>query len=130
MRRCLIVFCLALNAPFAMADHPLRLPGGVATPLPGTDITLLLTHVTDQRCPADVACVWQGMVRAKISVLSGMADRGTILLCNDCAEGASTARIGDITLHYVSLDPPRSVLAPLARNPRLSDYTLHITVTP
>jgi hypothetical protein len=130
MPRALLTLALICAATPALADQTITLQGGLPTPVPGTNLTLQLTDITDQRCPADVACVWEGMVLAEITVLSGMPTRTTVMLCNACDGNHTTVMVADKTLTYSRLSPGRDVLDPMARPPVLADYTLQITVAP
>ena len=120
---------LALATP-ALADQTIDLPGGVPTPVPGTAITLMLTQITDKRCPADRLCRTQGEIRAEIAVLNGTSATTSFILCNACKDATARARLAGMSFTLVQLSPSRAVLDPIGRNPQLSDYTLQVTVTP
>jgi hypothetical protein len=120
---------LALLATPALADQTLDLPGGIATPVPGTALTLLLTDVFDQRCPAGLTCIWEGEYRAEITLLSGADSVAPLTLCNTCQKASTTATASGHTFTLVRLSPGRDVLDPLGRAPQLSDYTATITIS-
>lgn len=117
----------------ATAAHPLTpqlvpelsLTGGTTTPLPDTGVTLTLTGITDQRCPADVDCYWEGMIRAEITVTAG-ATSEEIVLCNLCDGATGLATAGGLTIGLLALAPSTEELAKLGREPALSDYTLTV----
>ncbi|MGL4321780.1 MAG: hypothetical protein ACRCS3_13045 [Paracoccaceae bacterium] len=127
MNRLLAAF--AFCAAPAFADQTLDLTGDIATPVPGTAITLMLTDVFDQRCPANVACVWEGEYRAEITFLSGTESFTTMTLCNTCDRANRTATLAGHTFTLVDLNPGRDVLDPLGRAPVLSDYSVTITIS-
>lgn len=105
----------------------ITLKGGEATAIPDTDVTLLLTKVDDQRCPAGVDCVWEGMIRAEITVGPGQT---RIVLCNQCADGEGLARVAGLSLGLVGLAPSREELAKLGREAVLTDYALTVNYAP
>jgi hypothetical protein len=131
MRLTLLSLCaLALCALSAQADQIIDLPGGVPTPIPGTALTVVLSDVTDQRCPSDVDCVWEGMIRAEITVLTGASGTTIFTLCNACETGSSSQTVAGKSFTLGTLSPGRDVLDPLSRLIVLEDYTLQVTVSP
>jgi len=125
---------LALIA-LATAAHPLTpaeitLTGGRVQPIPGTGISLILTEVTDHRCPPGVTCVWEGLIRAEITVMPPLPGPQQITLCNLCEGASRSATTAGLTLTLVSLAPSTEDLAKLGRAPRLPDYELTVYVNP
>jgi hypothetical protein len=122
---------LALLALLPTIAHATEIAVSAETPrrVPGTDITLTLTDVTDQRCPANVACMWEGMIRVELSVTSGTDAPKTIVLCNMCDGATRDAGVPGHTVSLVRLDPPVEFFVPLNRNPMLRDYTVTVDVT-
>ena len=104
----------------------MTLKAGEAQAIPDTGVTLLLTAITDQRCPPDVDCFWEGMIRAEISVLAGMEEPAQIVLCNLCEDGEGMATVAGLSVGLVSLAPSTDVLAKLGRAPVLADYELTV----
>lgn len=95
----------------------------------GTSLTFQLIALTDQRCPADADCYWEGMVRADIRVTDG-PQTTIITLCNLC-EGASTqATAFGHTITLGRLSPSVDELATYGRPPVLADYSLGFSVSP
>ena len=130
MRLALIsALLMALTVP-ALADQTVDLPGGVPTPIPGTALTLVVSDITDQRCPAGVACVWEGMIRAEITVLTGTRTATTFVLCNACDGHDRSAMIAGTTFTLSALSPSTDVIAVLSRTADLEIYTLRLTVSP
>jgi hypothetical protein len=125
----LSAFPIILAAASALADQTIDLPGGVPTPIPGTALTVVLSDVTDQRCPADVDCVWEGMIRAEITVLTGAGATRTFTLCNACDTAGVPQVIAGKTFALGELRPNREFFRPLSRNAILSDYTLEVIVS-
>jgi hypothetical protein len=117
--------------PETPPDLPeLTLKGGEAQMVPGTGITLLLTKVDDSRCPGDVDCVWEGMIRAEITVMAPTPDLAAITLCNACDDASGLATVAGMTFGLVRLSPPMVDLAKLGRPPRVTDYELTVTYGP
>ena len=89
MRLALTLACI-LSAQMACAEQTgqIALPGGASVAIPDTALTLVLTNVTDQRCPAGVDCFWEGMMRVEITVTTGIRAATTFTLCNLC-DGAT-----------------------------------------
>ena len=107
----------------------LLLPGDRWVADPATGASFRLSGITDQRCPADVACVWEGMIRLEIEVVPAPDDSRRIVLCNACADGAPTARLPGMVLRLEGLEPSTAALARKARLPVLQDYTAGIALT-
>lgn len=104
----------------------LTLQGGKGQLVPGTGVTLLLSGVTDQRCPGEVDCFWEGMIRAEITVSTAMTVE-EVVLCNLCVGASDLATAGGLALGLVSLAPSTGDLAALGRAPELRDYGLTVT---
>jgi hypothetical protein len=107
----------------------LTLAGGEPTAVPDTDITVTLTEVEDQRCPAGVDCVWAGMIRVQLTVSTPTAKQ-EITLCNRCADATDLATAAGQTFGLIALQPSTEDLAKLGRAPVLSDYALVVNYGP
>jgi hypothetical protein len=86
----------------------------------------LLTGITDQHCPPDVDCFWEGLIRAEIRVTDGAATQ-QIALCNQCEDATRSTSVAGLTLKLVSLAPSTEELADLGRDPTLADYALTVS---
>jgi hypothetical protein len=106
------------------------LKGGEAQVLPDTGVTLLLTGITDQRCPPKVDCFWEGMIRAEITVTTPEQELSEIILCNQCDDGESLVTVAGLTIGLVGLAPSIEALAALGRKPVLADYELTVNYGP
>lgn len=123
---------------FASAVHPLTpellpkftLKGGEAQVIPDTGVTLLLTRVEDSRCPGDVDCVWEGMIRVEITVMTAAPDLAQIVLCNACDDASGMATAAGLTIGLVSLSPSMMDLAKLGRPALVTDYALTVNYSP
>jgi hypothetical protein len=122
----LILAALALTMSPALAQTPpLALFGTTPTTVPGADVTLQLTGITDARCPADVTCVWEGMIRVELTVTAGMNAPEPVILCNACqGAGPDAVVTGGYKLHLRQVFPSTADLALLWRDPVLADYTV------
>ena len=107
----------------------LTLAGGEPTAVPDTDITLILTEVEDQRCPAGVDCVWAGMIRVHLTVSTPTAKQ-EITLCNQCDDASGLATVAGQTFGLVGLAPSTKELAKLGRAPVLADYVVTVNYAP
>lgn len=107
----------------------MSVPGGEPTAVPDSDITLLLTEVEDQRCPAGVDCVWAGMIRVHLTV-STPTSKEVIVLCNQCDDARDLATAGGQTFGLIGLAPSTEELAKLGREPVLADYVLTVNYGP
>ena len=107
----------------------LILAGGEPTAVPDTDITLTLTEVEDQRCPAGVDCVWAGMIRVHLTASTPTAKQ-QITLCNQCDDATDLATAAGQTFGLISLQPSTEDLAKLGRAPVLSDYEVTVNYAP
>ncbi len=112
-----------MSAGWAVADD-LRIGGGQTVALPGTQAMVTLTDVQDQRCPADVDCYWEGMMRVELTT----ADGALIVLCNLCEGAGREAMVAGRVVSLVGLEPGRDVLDPLGRLIGLNDYTVVLAV--
>jgi hypothetical protein len=143
MRLLLATTFVALTATAALSEsvEPLAeviLREGVPAVIPDTDIKLILASVTDQRCPSpadhrssmQIACFWEGMVRAEIVVMTQKAALERVVLCNLCDDGEKTALIEGLDFTLVGLAPSTEELAKLDREPHLADYELTLTYEP
>lgn len=83
----------------------ITLTGGEAQPIPGTAISLVLTDVTDHRCPPGVACVWEGLIRAELTLLSPSPGPQQITLCNLCDGASRSTTAAGLTFTLVGLAP-------------------------
>lgn len=108
----------------------ITLKGGEGQTIPDTGVTLLLTGITDQRCPAGVDCYWEGMIRAEITVLGPKPELMEIILCNLCDDGSRDAKVAGVSLTLIRLAPSTEDLAKLGREPRLTDYALTVNYRP
>lgn len=107
----------------------MTLKGGEPTAVPDTDITLTLTEVEDQRCPAGVDCVWAGMIRVHLTV-STPTSKQEIVLCNQCDDARDLADAAGITFGLIGLAPSTADLAKLGREPKLGDYQVTVNYNP
>lgn len=134
MRRTLATLVLIGLATASCALTPqvfpqLTLTGGEPTAIPDTDITLTVTEVADQRCPAGVDCVWAGMIRVELTVSTPTA-RQEIVLCNQCDDARDLADAAGLTFGLIGLAPSTEELAKLGREPRLDDYQVTVNYNP
>jgi len=135
MRLLLAALAMIGLATTARPETPPNLPeltlkGGEAQVVPGSGITLALTRVEDARCPGDVDCVWEGMIRAEITVLTPTPDMTTFILCNACDKAGGLATVAGMTFGLVRLSPSMVDLAKLGRPPLVTDYELTVTYAP
>lgn len=123
--------CLAVQA---LADTAtLALPGGqeVSLPagqVPGPRLRLFLNEVTDQRCPPEYDCYWEGLIRAVLLVNSDAHGAQYVVLCNMCEEGAREAVAAGDVIGLDHLEPDHTVIEGLGRAVVLADYTVVVTV--
>lgn len=134
MRLALAAFVLIGLATASCALTPkvfpqLTLAGGESTAVPDTDITLTLTQVEDQRCPAGVDCVWAGMIRVHLTV-STLTAKQQITLCNQCDDARDLADAAGLTFGLIGLAPSTEELAKLGREPELADYQVTVNYNP
>jgi hypothetical protein len=117
--------------PYSVEPLPqLTLRGGTGVMVAETGVNLLLTAVTDQRCPPNVDCYWEGMIRAEITVQGPKPDLQHIVLCNLCDDGDRSATVAGLTFNLMSFAPSTEELAHLGRAPLLSDYALTVAYKP
>ena len=107
----------------------LIVPGGAPVAVPDTDITLTLTEVEDQRCPAGVDCVWAGMIRVELTV-STPHSKQEIVLCNQCEGATDLATAAGVRFGLVGIEPTTEELAKLGRAPVLGDYVVTVNYGP
>jgi hypothetical protein len=108
----------------------ITLHGGEGQLIPDSGVTLLLTKIDDARCPPDVECYWEGMIRAEITVMTARSEAVQIVLCNLCDDGQGLVTVAGLTLGLVGLAPSTADLAKLGRAPLLTDYALTVNYTP
>ena len=116
-----------------VAAHPLTpqlypeiaLPGGEATLVPDTGVTLLVTKVEDGRCPPGANCYWEGTIRVELTV-STETSKQEIVLCNLCDDATDLATAAGWTWGLVDLAPTMEELAKLGRPPELTDYVVTV----
>jgi hypothetical protein len=127
--RCLCAaLALMLSLTMAMAEEvELRVKGGDVVVLPGTAARIALTDVVDQRCPSDVDCYWEGLIRVELTVTEGAASE-VIVLCNMCDEATREGHVAGRIVTLMRLEPGRDVLDPLSRLVVLEDYTVVLAV--
>jgi hypothetical protein len=135
MRLALATLALIGLATAAQPLTPQLLPeitlkGGEGQVIADTGVTLLLTNVDDARCPPDVECYWEGMIRAEITVMTAQSELVQIVLCNLCDDGQGLVTVAGLTLGLVGLAPSTKDLAKLGRAPLLTDYALTVNYTP
>ena len=126
---------LTLIATFAMAETEEALPevtlqGGLTTAVPDTGATLLLSDITDQRCPSNVECFWEGMIRAEITVTPATGAATDIVLFNLCEDGSRSVTVAGLDLMLVALSPTKDDVGALGRDPLLADYALTVAYGP
>lgn len=130
------LLALFLVAQPAMAEvsittgRPVPLQGGTPVFDKDSGVRLALIDVTDQRCPAEVDCYWEGMIRLEISVQPASGTAETVILCNICDDGDRSAAAAGLRLYFDTLAPSTADLARMARTPILSDYTATIGLLP
>jgi hypothetical protein len=130
MFRTLSLFCLLASA--ADADT-LRLTTGAPVPIAGIGQSLKLTAVEDQRCPPDVSCIWEGLVKLTITVSFDLPDSPPdqmAVLCNVCEGAARQATVAGLILTLDWLEPSTAKLAALGRRIEPAGYTAIVTAVP
>ena len=135
MHALLAAALLTLIASVAMAETELAQPevilqGGLTTTVPDTGATLLLSDITDQRCPSNVECFWEGMIRAEVTVTPPTGAATEIVLCNLCDDGSRSATVAGLDLTLVALSPTKDDVGALGRDPLLADYALTVAYGP
>ena len=117
--------------PLTPKLHPeITLKGGEGQVVPDTGVILLLTGITDQRCPPEVDCFWEGMIRAEITVMAETQELTQIILCNQCDDGQGLVTVAGLTIGLVGLAPSTAELAKHGRPPLLTDYELTVNYAP
>jgi hypothetical protein len=127
LRTLAALLCLATPA---LADQIIDLQGGVPTPIPGTDLTVMFSAITDNRCPSNTTCAWEGMIKAEITVLTGTRTPTTLILCNACDEAGIPQTVAGKTFTLGKLSPTPEFLSLVSRTIDLELYTLQVTVSP
>lgn len=128
----LTLLLTALPAPLlaeAAPERILQLPGDVPVLDLTSGWTFELEKVTDQRCPADVDCYWEGLILLEIRVTAPGSAPQQVLLCNLCEEADRTAALGGVVLRLSALTPSTEKLALRKRGPILADYIAEIGLT-
>lgn len=133
MRALLIPALIALASSAAALTPRLfsefTVQGGAAATVPDTAVTVHLTQVEDQRCPAGADCYWAGMIRVELTVTTPTS-REEITLCNQCDGARDLATAAGMTFGLIGLAPTTEELAALGRPAQLSDYTLTLNYAP
>jgi hypothetical protein len=127
LRTLAALLCLATPA---LANQVINLRGGVPTPIPGTELVVMLSAITDRRCPAELTCEWGNMITAEITVLTGTPAPTTLILCNACEAADIPQTVAGKTFTMGELFPDYAVFARLSRNALLQEYTLQVTISP
>ncbi len=125
MLRAFALLCLPLATPAVIETF--RLPGGTPTDIGGAILTL--TEVQDQRCPPDVDCYWEGLIRLTLTLAAADGPVETIILCNLCEGATREATVAGLTLSMTGLEPSTADLAVLRRPTKLTDYTAVVTTS-
>jgi hypothetical protein len=121
-----VALILSLVSAMAAAGE-LRVKAGEVSNLPGTEATIALTAVVDQRCPSDVDCYWEGLIRVEVTVTDGATSQ-VIVLCNMCDEATREAVVAGLRVTLMRLEPGRDVLDRLSRLTVLADYAVVLLV--
>ncbi len=133
MRPALALAFLLADLPLsARADAPpepreILVTAGTETIDGQTGTTFRLTAVTDQRCPPEVDCYWEGMMRVEITTHAGAEDR-VMILCNRCDDGDGITKLPGMMVRFDGLEPSTEELGRKARLPVLQDYTVRLTL--
>ncbi len=135
MLRLVTVLVLSLGLTPAMADtvpEPalLVIEADSVVQLPGSNATIRLTGVQDVRCPSDVDCYWEGLIKITLTLTDAEGTLHDITLCNMCDEATREALALGLRITFTRLEPGRNVLDDLNRPVQLSDYTVFVTVAP
>jgi hypothetical protein len=104
------------------------LPAGGVSGLTGPGLRLWLNEVTDQRCPSEYDCYWEGMIRAVIFVNPDAHGAQYVVLCNLCEDGQRTAVVAGYQLTLEHLEPDHAVIEGLGRAAVLADYTVVVII--
>ncbi len=128
MRLLLLIAALTLGAASFTQAESLTVPGGQPASLPGEDMTLTLTAVQDVRCPPEVDCVWEGLIRVEILVAKAGQEPQVIVLCNMCDEAVREAQAAGQRIELLRLEPSKAELATLGRPAALTDYRVVIDI--
>ncbi len=118
--------CARADAP--PAPREIRVTAAADSIDSQTGTSFRLTAVTDQRCPADVACYWEGVMRVEITARSEAGTR-VLILCNLCDDGERIANLPQMVVRFDGLEPSTEDLERKARLPVLQDYTVRLTLT-
>lgn len=126
--RCILAVLMLTLSPARDQTPPLALFGTTPAAVPGTDLTIQLTGITDQRCPVDLACVWQGMIRLELAVTAGTNTPAPIVLCSACAGAGPGAVVFGYKLVLREVFPSTTDLALLGRAAEPTDDTITLDV--
>jgi hypothetical protein len=125
------VLCFLPEPAFSQEALPrITLKGGEGQSIAETGQILLLTKITDQRCPVGVDCYWEGLIRAEITVMPLKGPLQQIILCNLCDDGDRTATVEGLELTLIGLAPSQEDLAKLGRPAVQTDYALTLAYRP
>jgi hypothetical protein len=137
--RLLFVWLFTLQAWVAAAETlRVTVPGGEAVTVPGTELVLTLTRVTDRRCPSiedlrrgmTIRCGSTGLIAMTFSaVLSGQTPK-PIYICNDCFSVGRQSSVGPYRITLLKLKPTTEELAKLDRPAAMADYRVVVEVIP
>ena len=130
LRFALTALLLTLTLTPAMADTATELVivAGTEVPLPHSDTMIRLTGVQDVRCPSDVDCYWEGLIKIELTLTDAKGAMHDIVLCNLCDDATREAVALGYRFTFVRLEPGRDVLDHLDRPVFMSDYRLFLTV--
>ena len=106
------------DAESVALDRAFELAPGQEVRVDGADLTLRLIQIAeDSRCPADIACVWEGNARAVLEVVRDDEERGIALnTSHDPRVGPHAAEIGGYRIELLDLSPPPSPGDTIARD--------------
>jgi len=120
------------TAPSAVQAVPgertLVVAGGASATLPEAGLTVELTGVQDNRCAAEVQCVWAGYAELALRVSAKDGRAGPVVLGALSPQGKPTrdATFGGHRFTLVKLEPANSMTKP----PKLADYRATLGVAP
>ena len=132
MRRlvAVILSLLALSPAAFAAEITVDVPGDQTVQVLGTGLSVRFAGITDQRCPSDVACVWEGMIRVELHIARDGGASKPVILCNMCDDGTRDVIAGGHRFSLRGLAPSTEVLDGMARLPVLGDYTVTLAFAP
>ena len=125
---CLLLLGLA---PMAQAGEvTIDVRGDQTVQVLDTGVMVRFTGITDQRCPSNVDCFWEGMMRVELTIARGGAAAKPVIVCNLCEGGTRDVVAGGQRFSLRGLAPPTEVLDALGRAPELTDYTVTLAIAP